>query len=396
MPQLAKNLRRSFLAGERDQKAGKENKFWGNLQESLEKKHLRPEEFSIAELFEEFVPDGRELRNSFNPRYGGSNVALLEGAGGGGAVNTGAFANITGQIVYSRIMDSYNAPGFIGDQLVETISTNFDGEKIPGIGQIGDEAEAIGEGNPYPLAGFSEEWIETPQTIKRGFIVGVTKEAVFFDRTGLILQRAGDVANWVRVNKEKRILDLVLGITTTYRRNGGTAQPTYGDTPFDNLCATNALVDWTDVENSLLLFDALADPNTGEPITIMPDTLVVPTALLMTARRILNASQIMFGPGGATAAAGSTVAVSGNPLAGMPFNIVSSQYVSLRASSSTTWWIGQFKKGFKYMENWPIAVQKAPANNEAEFTQDIVARWKVSERGAAAVFDPRYAVKNTA
>jgi hypothetical protein len=47
------------------------------------------------------------------------------------------------------------------------------------------------------------------------------------------------------------------------------------------------------------------------------------------------------------------------------------------------------------MENWPITVQKAPANSEAEFTQDIVARWKVSERGAAAVWDPRYAVKNT-
>jgi hypothetical protein len=41
--------------------------------------------------------------------------------------------------------------------------------------------------------------------------------------------------------------------------------------PFDNLQATNALADWTNIEKALLLFDGLSDPNTGEPIAIMPD-----------------------------------------------------------------------------------------------------------------------------
>ena len=36
---------------------------------------------------------------------------------------------------------------------------------------------------------------------------------------------------------------------------------------------------------------------------------------------------------------------------------------------------------FAYMENWPITVVQAPANSEAEFNQDIVARFKASERG---------------
>ena len=47
------------------------------------------------------------------------------------------------------------------------------------------------------------------------------------------------------------------------------------------------------------------------------------------------------------------------------------------------------------MENWPITVTQAPANSEAEFNQDIVLRFKASERGAAAVIDPRYVVKST-
>ena len=46
-------------------------------------------------------------------------------------------------------------------------------------------------GMPYPHLGFGEDYIETPSTTKRGFIVPVTKEAIFFDRTHLVLQPGG-------------------------------------------------------------------------------------------------------------------------------------------------------------------------------------------------------------
>ena len=45
--------------------------------------------------------------------------------------------------------------------------------------------------------------------------------------------------------------------------------------------------------------------------------------------------------------------------------------------------------------NWPITVTQAPVGSEAEFNNDIVLRFKASERGAAAVINPRYVVKNT-
>jgi hypothetical protein len=48
------------------------------------------------------------------------------------------------------------------------------------------------------------------------------------------------------------------------------------------------------------------------------------------------------------------------------------------------------------MENWPMTVTPAPSNSEIEFTQDIVARWKASERGAAATLEPRAMHKSTA
>lgn len=57
--------------------------------------------------------------------------------------------------------------------------------------------------------------------------------------------------------------------------------------------------------------------------------------------------------------------------------------------------MGDFQKAFAYMENWPITVAQSPQNSEADFNSDILVRFKASERGAAAVINPRYVVKCT-
>ena len=51
---------------------------------------------------------------------------------------------------------------------------------------------------------------------------------------------------------------------------------------------------------------------------------------------------------------------------------------------------------FAYMENWPITVTQARSNSEAEFNQDIVLRFKASERGVPAVMEPRRIQRNRA
>ena len=75
---------------------------------------------------------------------------------------------------------------------------------------------------PYPHLGFGEDYIETPSTTKRGFIVPVTKEAIFFDRTHLVLSRAAEVGEVLGLNKEKRLIDLVIGVTNNYKWKGTT------------------------------------------------------------------------------------------------------------------------------------------------------------------------------
>ncbi len=183
-----------------------------HLREALTEKHLRPEDFSLRDLAEATIPDGREFVRLLDPRSKSGGIDLLEAAD---AVDTATFSNISGQIVFSKIMEGFTSEAFVASRMVETIPTRFSGEKIPGIGQIGDMAEPIDEGAIYPNVGLQEDWIETPATTKRGMIVPVTKEAIFFDRTHLVLQRAGEVGEFLGLNKEKRILDCLIDDNTT-------------------------------------------------------------------------------------------------------------------------------------------------------------------------------------
>lgn len=381
-----KQLRRNYDAAGRD---GNERIFFTDLREALQQGELKPQDFSIARLFEEFVEDGYSLRRQFNPAYN-DGMSLLEA---GSPVTTSAFSNITGQIFFSTVMAAFDDPVLIWQDLFTTQPTSFDGEKIPGISGIGDEAETIGEAKPYPYAGVSEQYVETPPTIKRGFIVGVTKEAVFFDQTGLLLDRVSRVAQSMAINKEKRCLDVALGLSDIYSRNGNTGIAVYGDNSgthdWDNLAATTALTDWTDIDAAELLFDALTDPDTGEPINVVPDTIIVPSAKKHTARQIVNATAMHVETASAVHRTSYAPQMS-------QYKILTNQYVKARTNSATTWFIGQPKKAFKYMENWGPTVQISNENSEASFTHDVVTRYKISERGAAAVVEPRFMCKCTA
>jgi len=218
------------------------------------------------------------------------------------AVTTAAFSNITGQIVYSRVMDAFAAETQIASGLVETISTRFQGEKIPGVSEIGDQASIVNETENYPFAGVSEDYIETPDTVKRGLIVPVSREAIFFDRTNLVLRRCQDVGRWLGQNKEKRIWDCIIDENVTKHRYKwrGTTYATYqASTPWINLNATNGLSDYTNIDDSRIMFSQMTDPNTGEPITIVPNTVLVTPSKLAAARRIVNATQVQHGTGAA-------------------------------------------------------------------------------------------------
>lgn len=367
-----------------------------HLCEALRQRQLLPEDFSLRDLAENLVQDGREWVRSLQPGREEGTV-LRESS----AVDTSTFSNVTGQIVYSKIADAFNSEEIVFSKLVTTIPTRLNGERIAGISRIGDEAEIVDEGRPFPLAGVSEDYIDTPATTKRGMIVPVTKEAIFFDRTGVLLSRCAEVGEFLAINKEKRVIDAILdenaGATTgghRYKWKGTTYATYQSSTPWINVKTTNALVDWTQIEQAELVLASITDPFTGEPVLSLPDTLVVAPNLLHTARRIVNATNIRVAAGGF--ATSGTLYQTDGPNTLTPYRIVSSRLLKARMALATNWYLGNLEKAVAYMENWGLTVVQAPDNSEAEFTQDIVARYKASERGAAVVLEPRVLCKNSA
>ena len=312
------------------------------------------------------------------------------------AVDTSAFTNITGQILFNKVRQGFDDPSFINGELLETIPTTFlNGEKIPGIGGIGDKTQIVGETQAYPNVGLNEEFVETVPLTKHGAILPISREAIISDRTGLLLSRAAELGRFAGVAKEKECLKVVLGITNNYKRNKVSTNTyltsgAYVNSSSNSLSGGN---EWKAIEAAELLFDGITDPNTGEPILIKADTIIVPTALVRTLNRILTASEVMHVDNQVAAVTVRTT--SPNPYGGSAYKVVSNQYVKSISGSASKWYIGQPKKAFAWMQAWDIETTQAADNNSAKFERDIEIQHKVSYMGAAQVLEPRYMVENT-
>ena len=371
-------------------------RFVSQLSENLEAKRIRPEQLSIRDLFEITVPNGTELLYEISfRRSGGGRRELYEASQ---AVATGDFSNITGQIIYNKIREKYEDPELLWPNLCTTQSTEFlNGERIPSVGRIGDKAEKVEEGVPYPMVGLNEEWTDTKPTVKHGFIIPITREMVISDRTSLVAKYADEGAMWCGVLKEKEIMDLATGQINNYNRNNVSTNTYLTSGACINDQTGNALDtsgnEWRAIEKADLLFDAMTDPNTGEPIGIpQSPQLLVPSALVKTAERIVHATQIQTVD--MRANAGTIRTTSDNPLGARRPQVLSNQYVKARTSSTTKWFYGDFKRAILYMEVWGIETTTAASNSEPEFLQDIWARHKVSYRGIGQMYEPRFLTRN--
>ena len=364
-----------------------------HLGDALKKKELRAEDFSIRDLAEGLIPGGHHWIRELDPRNGGTVVMESDG------IDMTAFKNVSKQIVFSKILESYGQEVFVASKIVDTIPTRMDGEKLPSSSGIHDTTMEVKPGMPYPNVGFAEDYVDTPSTSKYGLIVPVTKEAVYFDRTHLILSRAAEVGEVLARNKEKRILDTILGITNTYKWKGKEYNTYYSSAtdPFFNSLAGNSLSDWQSIENAENMLANMSDPVTKEPILVEPDTVLIMPQKRGVAHRLFNASEVSYGSAGFD----TTMTAIPNPF--KKYNVVSSRLAYRRlqdsgvsvANSAEYWYFGNFKKAFAYMENWPITVTQSPVGSEADFNRDILVRFKASERGVPAVLNPRYVVKCT-
>lgn len=345
-----------------------------------------------------------------------SATKVMEAAGG---VSSDVFLTITQQFIFSTVIDKYELPEFVFSRRIPTRQSPFRYERVPGVSNIGDEALVVGEGKEFPLASPTEDYRETPDTQKRGMRIPITKEAIFFDRTGLVVQRCSELGEWLGLNKEKRAIDAFIdaGETDTfqyrYRWRGVStnaqivAIQTYGDNSgdhnWDNLSASTPLTDYESINTAWKLLLAMVDPYTGEPIgdMLQPKDIVFPPSLVFKQPFSVGGEVKRMNPGYATSGNPNQTALE-NPVGKIVGNLTPlwSQLLQARMTAASipadTWWLGSIDKMLEYVENWPIQVLQLGSGSQDEFTHDIVQQFRVSERGTFATKQPRATVKCTA
>lgn len=314
-------------------------------------------------------------------------------------VNLTAFSNITGQLIYQGVYEQYARPEFIGDQLVTAETSREDNTRVPGIAPIDDDAMTVEEGGEFPDVKFGEDYIDIPKSEKRGLKIGVTREMVFFDRTGQVLEMARTVGERLGMNKEKRILQVVLGITNTYTRKGVAAN-TYLTSGNRINEIVNVLTDWTSLDAEMQAFYAMRDDRTkSEPIMVRPTTMLVSPYKMLTAKRILSATEVR-------STSGSMETITANPVSGS-MSVLSSPYFDWLLTKTVAdgglnlagnvardyWYCGEFKRAFRYRTLFPMQVLTA-SNDKDSFERDVVAQFRADERGVAYTYAPWYVIRN--
>lgn len=178
---------------------------------------------------------------------------------------------------------------------------------------------------------------DTAENTKRGFIVPVTKEAIFFDRTDLVRRRAAEVGEVLGLNKEKRLLDCV--IQNAGQANRLTGYPLVADKGIEKAqgCVGEG-------KHSAIVCPA----SSHIAFRVFDDASWCESRLFY---RRLVASGISAG------------------------------------DARTHWVYGDFNAAFTYEVDWPLTVFDAPISGDSDFGTDIVLRFKVSERGRALPLD---------
>ena len=387
------------------------------LYELLDKGEIEWSDLSVRELYEALVgPVERTLRSAAR-RKGFVDIGLLLAAGTPedklreAAVDTSTFAVITGSLIAKRVIDAYNQYATIGRSLVTVMRSRHKTERIAGFRAFGG-LETVLQGQEYPETGFEEKYVTTEAT-KKGLTLCITEEMIMEDQTGQILAHAGNIGRLARQEEEQAIIRAITEPAAAYYcyRPAGTAAAMYandhsaidGQTN-DTLAAGNALVDWTDIQAAELLLTAIVD-EAGNPAVVIPKTILVPTALLHTAKYIVNATQVDYGTdmGGTVATTQTTRVMTANTLAA--YKIVSSPLIYstqvqcgvAAGVAASNWWLGDFPAQFTLQEVWPVQVlRRGGQTTELGWKRDVVEEFKTRLYVGVFATDHRYVIESQA
>ena len=322
-----------------------------------------------------------------------------------GAITSGAFHYIIGNLnvtLFDRGMAEVATP--LADNVFRVFSSKKNREEH---GAAGDNADMkfIGEGQEYPTFQVGERWYVT-NAYKAGRRADLTIEMIRNDEGGKFLERLQKLGQIAAYTKEKlcayALADSALSIlgasvyayypegtrVALYRTTAGSTKANYEKTV--NKKTSNALADYTDVQNARGLFRAMTDDEGrrwgmnlgGTPVVIVPRTLedAATKAVLLTGLIDRNASDNQTVWNGPAWLAGTKVIVSD----------------LLDTISTSTWYYGFPAGGAFKWHSVREPFTEVAEYNDRSITHDVVLAVKAGLHGGAGCIDDRYMVQSTA
>ena len=348
---------------------------------------VKPEQVSIRGLYEAMVGCPEDTIHGIHA--GHNRLGYIMPRSRKEEVGSTMFPVASGALIAAKVIQGYEAVGYIAENLVEFMDSKHKVETMVGFTAL-DGPKEVAEGKDYEDSDIGEKFV-TMQAAKRGRLIAITEEAILFDQTGQLLLRAQRLGERVRLDMEKRILKAVTGNDGQAYKPSNAATDIYSSGN-KNQIAANALVDWQNVD-ACLKQTAKQEDEKAEIIVVNTPQLLVPRALLGTALRVTSATQIrQHDP----VVAPQVATYSPSPFSGMFTPLSSPLMDSLSGTGATDWFMGDFKKAFIYQRIYPLQTLAAIAGNPDEFKKDIKYLYKVREFGGVACIDHRYVYRNQA
>lgn len=355
-------------------------------------------DFSIADL-SEMIHGREEHERRFNPERTTGLDVLEAGVGQDprSLLNSSIYdASIAG-LIEAEVLSDYDGEPLIGLDMVQTRNTNKNGQYLKGLyGDGGLKADLTRRPNePHSRGEITDRKVKTPETVEKSRAIDLTKEAIYFDETGDLLDAAASVRDTILFDKNDQILRGLLGITNTYN---------YNDVAYNTFLTSGAWIndqvnpftDHNDIDDAIELFTKLTHPATERPISMASEAMTVLHDPRKESQWSIHTSstQLRQTNSGTQVITNQKVESIRNIKARYSSARVRQLLQNEGSMSETnaiaTWFCGNPMKAFAWMQNWPLQVETVRATEYDMIDRGLYASYFANQRGTLAVLDPRF------
>jgi hypothetical protein len=366
---------------------------------------MKPSEFSFRGLAESLCGYAwvqnleQSTSHAFQVFEAGGNPAISPG----NLPNVSAFLGSVSGLLDAAILQGYEKPEYIIDKLIYTLPSKTRQKKLIGAGRIGDQAKRRNPGEGHAFAQFGDRVVTTSETQNDALACAVTFEAVFFDQTSEVLERANSVGDELALRKELDGFRLIAGVNNPYNYNGVAYNTYLTSGNWINDVASNPLVDWTNIDVANALASRFTDQETGNRITTNFDVALVSPAKAWTAKHIQHATEV-------ESRTQSAAEIRRGAYLGDKYNLQHSNYLDQvltaaaadgglalsQANADKYWWL--LKTGpdgaFVRTENWGITINRAAPDSFSMLNQKLLLAVFSDQMHAFDVREPRRVVRS--